>query len=284
MRHTLQREIRKSYWAYIEDIIDYTSDINNDRQKKIWSYIKHFRKYSTGVSFLRSQGETFSHAPYKAKLLNDQFSSVFTKETSGPLPDKGPSPHPSMPNITLSTPGIQKLLANLNLHKATGPDLIPPTVLKELSHDISPILEIIFNISLQTGQVPNDWKEANIAPIFKKGDKHSPSNYRPVSLNSIIAKCMEHILVSKMMKHLELHNILHPLQHGFRKKYSCETQLLSLFQDLASNPSQIDLIIMDFSKAFDKAPHRRLDYKLDWYGIKGNTREWIFYWLLGLNL
>ena len=129
-----------------------------------------------------------------------------------------------MPNITVSTPGIQKLL----------------------SHDISPILEIIFNISLQTGQVPNDWKEANIAPIFKKGDKHSPSNYRPVSLTCIIAKYMEHILVSNMMKHLELNNILHPLQHGFQKNYSCETQLLSLFQDLASNPSQIDLIIIGF--------------------------------------
>ena len=85
-----------------------------------------------------------------------------------------------MPNITISTPGIHKLLANLKPHKATGPDGIPPTVLKELSHEISPILEIIFNISLQTGQVPNDWKEANIAPIFKKGDKHSPSNYRTV--------------------------------------------------------------------------------------------------------
>ena len=119
-------------------------------------------------------------------------------------------------------------------------------------------------------------KEANIAPIFKMGDKHSPSNYRPVSLTCIIAKCMEHIiLVSNMMKHLELNNILHPLQHGFRKNYSCETQLLSLFQDLSSNPSQIDLIIMDFSKAFDKVPHRRLNYKLDWYGIRGNTREWI---------
>ena len=284
MRHTLQREIRKSYWAYIEDIIDYTAATNNDRQtkqKKFWSYIKHLRKDSTGVSPLRSQGETFSDAPRKAKILNDQFSSVFTKETPGPLPDKGPSPHPSMPNITISTPGIQKLLANLKPHKATGPDLIPPTVLKELSHEISPILEIIFNMSLQTGQVPNDWKEANIAPIFKKGDKHSPSNYRPVSLTCIIAKCMEHILVSNMMKHLELNNILHPLQHGFRKNYSCETQLLSLFQDLASNPSQIDLIIMDFSKAFDKVPHRRLNYKLDWYGIRGNTREWILDFLSG---
>ncbi len=70
-------------------------------------------------------------------------------------------------------------------------------------------------------------------------------------------------------------------QHGFRKNYSCETQLLSLFQDLASNPSQIDLIIMDFSKAFDKVPHRRLDYKLDWYGISGNTREGILHFLSG---
>ena len=84
-----------------------------------------------------------------------------------------------------------------------------------------------------------------------------------------------------MMKHLELNNIIHPLQYGFRKNYSCETQLLSLFQDLASSPSQIDMIIMDFSKAFDKVPHRRLNYKLDWYGIRGNTREWILDFLSG---
>ena len=128
-------------------------------------------------------------------------------------------------------------------------------------------------MSLQTDQVPNDWKEANIDPIFKKGDKHIPSIYRPVSLTCIIKKCMEYILVSNMMKHLELNNILHALQHGFRKKYSYETQLLSVFQDLASNPSQIDMIIMDFSKSFDKVPHIRLNYKLDWYGIRGNTRD-----------
>ena len=81
------------------------------------------------------------------------------------------------------------------------------------------------------------------------------------------------------MKHLELNNILHPLQHGFRKKYSCETQLLLLFQHLASNPSE--MMIMDFSKAFDKVPHRRLDYKLDTYGIRRNTRAWILDFLSG---
>ena len=150
-----------------------------------------------------------------------------------------------------------------------------PTVLKELGLEISPILEILFNTSLYTGQVPDDWKEANIAQILKKGDKHNPVNYRPIFLTCIIGKCMEHILVSNIMQHLDSNKILHALQHGFRKNYSCETQLLSLFQDLASNPSQIDLIIMDFSKDFDKVPHRRLNYKLHWYGIRGTTLQWI---------
>ena len=115
-------------------------------------------------------------------------------------------------------------------------------------------------------------------PKFSKRETNTvpATTVRPVSRTCIIAKCMEHILVSNMMKHLELNNILHPLQHGFRKNYSCEAQLLSLFQDLASNPSHIDLIIMDFSKAFDKVPHRRLGNTRDWYGIRGNTREWIF--------
>ena len=89
---------------------------------------------------------------------------------------------------------------------------------------------------------------------------------------------MEHILVSNIMTHLVLdsNQILHALQHGFRRNHSCETQLLSLFQDLANNPSQTDLLIMDFSKAFDKVPHRRLLYKLDWYGVRDNTWAWLW--------
>ena len=106
---------------------------------------------------------------------------------------------------------------NLKPHKAAGPDTIPPTVLKELSHQISSMLEIIFNKSLQTGHVPNDWKEANVAPIFKKGDEHNPCNYRPVSLTCIINKCIEHILVINIMQHLDSKKILYALQHGFRK-------------------------------------------------------------------
>ena len=86
---------------------------------------------------------------------------------------------------------------------------------------------------------------------------------------------MEHIIVSNLMKHLEIQNILFPLQHGFRRNHSCESQLLSLFQDLASSTTQTDMLIMDFSKAFDKVPHKRSNYKLNLYGIRGNTLELI---------
>ena len=161
-----------------------------------------------------------SDAASKANILAEHFSSIYTHEQPGPLPNKGPSPYSSMPDIIISATGIEHILSNLKPQKAAGPDTIPATVLKESSHQIPPILEIIFNKSLQTGQVPNDRKEANVAPIFKKGDKHNPCNYRPISLTCIISKCMEHILVSNIMQHLDSNKILYALQHGFRKNFS----------------------------------------------------------------
>ena len=89
---------------------------------------------------------------------------------------------------------------------------------------------------------------------------------------------MEHIITSDIMTHLENNNILYDLQHGFRKSRSCESQLLQFIQELAKNNNkniQTDLIIMNFAKAFDKVPHRRLLYKLKYYGIQENTLLWI---------
>ena len=81
--------------------------------------------------------------------------------------------------------------------------------------------------------------------------------------------------MSSISTHLDTNKILNPLQHGFRKRLSCDSKLLSLFHDLASVPTETDMIVMDFSKAFDKVPHRRLLYKLEWYGISGGTLDWI---------
>ena len=114
--------------------------------------------------------------------------------------------------------------------------------------------------------------------IYKKGDRSDPSNYRPISLTCIASKVMEHVLASNIMSHAKDNDILYQLQHGFREKRSCELQLTGLVSDLMNkmqHGKQTDLLVMDFSKAFDKVGHGRLLHKLDHYGVKGNTNRWI---------
>ena len=155
----------------------------------------------------------------------------------------------------------KNLLKKLNPRKANGPDLIPSRVLKECAPQIAPYLTIIFNQSLSEQQLPKDWLTANICPVFKKGARSTASNYRPISLTCVICKTMEHILYHHIMAHLEQLNILKDYQHGFRKGRSCETQLIITVDEIAKsldNRSQVDLLILDFSKAFDTVPHARL--------------------------
>ena len=174
--------------------------------------------------------------------------------------------------------GVEKLLKNLNPHKAAGPDNIRPIVLKELHKELTPILTFLFQTSLNSGDLPSDWKTANVTPIFKKGKKHIAANYRPVSLTCICCKLLEHIISSNIMQHLDQNNILHKKQHGFRSKLSCETQLLEFIQDLhvsREKNTPVDVIVMDFAKAFDKVPHNRLLHKLKYYGVNHKTLSWI---------
>ena len=147
--------------------------------------------------------------------------------------------------------------------------LIKPTVLMEFYHsyilkscsaEIAPIKQ-----SLNTGELPSDWLTAHICPVFKKGNRSAPSNYRPISLTSSCCKIMEHIIFHSIMDHINTNNILINNQHGFRSGFSCQTQLISLTDDIAyamDNHYQTDLILLDFSKAFGTVPHRRLLAKL----------------------
>ena len=157
-------------------------------------------------------------------------------------------------------------------------------MLKELRSEIAPIIQLIFERSLATGEVPFDWTKANVSPIFKKGDKSDPANYRPISLTCELCKVMEHIIASNLTKHLSKHNILYDLQHGFRQKRSCETQLIQLVEDLGRQliqGKQTDLVLLDFSKAFDKVNQLKLLFKLSQHGVKGDTLNWIRAFLVG---
>ena len=231
------------------------------------------------MSPLKRDGTIYTSSKAKAQVLNDQFVSVFTKEPSDkPLPSKGASPYSSMPDIDIHCSGVLKLLKDLNPNKATGPDNLSAQFLKTHADILAPAITLIFQASLHQGILPSQWKDANVVPLFKKGDRSLASNYRPVSLTSICSKMLEHILFSNSMQHLERYDILTSFQHGFRSKRSCETQLILTVHDLAQglkDKEQIDTILLDFSKAFDKVPHRRLLHKLSYYGIRGTSLNWI---------
>ena len=123
----------------------------------------------------------------------------------------------------------------INLLFIMIPDGLNARVLKEYSIQISPILALIYNESLAQGNFPDDWRHANVSPVFKKGEKYDAANYRPVSLTCICCKTLEHILVSNINKHLALDSILADCQHGFRSRRSCETQLVQFVHDIISN-------------------------------------------------
>jgi hypothetical protein len=171
------------------------------------------------------------------------------------MPDLGPSLHPTMNNIHITNQGIVKLLKNVNPHKTNGPDGVPARLLKEVAEEIAPAICLLYQASLDQGSVPSSWKKALIVPIFKKGNRSSPANYRPISLTAILCKLCEHVVHSAIINHLSAHNILSDAQHGFRKRRSCDTQLILTINDLAKGieeKGQTDLILLDFAKAFDK--------------------------------
>ena len=171
-----------------------------------------------------------------------------------------------------------KLLKGLNPSKALGPGELHPRVLKELASELGPMFAHLFQPSIDTGEIPKEWSLANICPLYKKGDRSLACNYLPVSLNCVPCKLLEHIVCSNIMAHLDEYKLLSVGQNAFRKKHSCETQLITVIDDWAKildKGGQVDTFILAFEKAFDTPTHELLKCKLYGYGIGGKTLKWI---------
>ena len=173
-----------------------------------------------------------------AGLLNKQFQSAFSSSeevtwkdfsSNYQMPTKE-NQYPVLDDTNITLKGIIKLLRELNPNKSPG-----PRILKELAEEIATSLLMIFRKSVETGEVPDDWRTANVTPVYKKWQKYLAKNYRPISLTSLCCKIMEHIIASQIMNHGESNNILYLLQHGFRRGRSCQTQLILFMDDLSSS-------------------------------------------------
>ena len=115
----------------------------------------------------------------------------------------------------MTSSGVEKLLSNLNASKAAGPDQLSGKLLKAAACESAQILQAIFQRSLDTGELPADWKKALITPVFKKASRSDLANYRPVSLTCICCKLLERIVNRHILNHLDEHKILADSQHGF---------------------------------------------------------------------
>ena len=251
--------------------------------KEFFSYVSSRKPIRRKIGPLKNEnGELMQTDAENANLLNNFFSSVFTQEC-GPIPNPVDSHSGErLEGMDFTCPEIKSKITKLKSNKSPGPDGFLPKVLKEVQDEILPHLSTIFNTSIRTGCVPEDWREAEVTPIFKKGAASQPSNYRPISLTSVVGKLMESIMVDKITSFLESNLLLRSSQHGFRRQRSCLTNLIEFFHFVFSEHDKdkaVDVIYLDFQKAFDKVPHRRLLAKVRALGIDGNVARWIENWL-----
>ncbi|TRZ25772.1 hypothetical protein HGM15179_001358 [Zosterops borbonicus] len=179
---------------------------------------------------------------------------------------------------------VTELLRCLDIHKSMGPDGIHHRLMRELADELAKPLSIIYSQLWLTGEVLDDWKLASVTPIHKKSGKEEPSNYRPVSLTSVPGKITEQFILSVITKHLQDGQGLRPSQHRFRRGRSCLTNLISFYDQvthLVDAGRAVDVVYLDFSKAFDTVSHSTLLDKLASLGLDRSTLCWVRNWLDG---
>lgn len=171
-------------------------------------------------------------------------------------------------------------MRDLDASKAIGADGIPTKILKDFANELANPITAMFNCSIKTGKVPLDWKKANIIPIFKKGDKKAPNNYRPISLLPIISKVLERCIYNSIIPHIR--PLITPDQYGFLENKSIDSQLLTLISELSpkfDRRIQTDMVYFDLAKAFDSVPHSLLIHKLRKFGLNGTLLDWFIDYL-----
>lgn len=276
-RNKARKATRKAAMEHEKKITE-SSKSNN---KAFYKHVNSKLKVRTTIAELKKDGKIAVNDAEKVEMLNRYFASVFTEERND-IPntndDENRLTNRKLETIKIREEDVVKKLKDLNANKSPGPDLFHPRVLKEVAEELGPTITILFQKSIDSGKVPEDWKVANVTPIFKKGCRNDPGNYRPVSLTSTLCKVLERFITESITTHMDENQLFSEDQYGFRQRRSCTSQLLSVVEawtDSLEEECPVDCVFFDFRKAFDSVPHRRLLSKLEKYGLSGNVVRWI---------
>ena len=271
-RAEFKRVSDRSYTEYLKGLVGEF----RTNSKRFWSFVRCF-KQSKGLPVLVSNGARVSDDTGKANLLNRTFAAKFSDPDVTVFPEVTAIEGDRLTEFRVSEDNVRILLRNLVVSKACGPDGLSARVLRECADELAAPLCKIFSMSLSSGIFPQQWAEANIVPIFKKGARNNPGNYRSVSLLPLCAKIFEKLISDQLFQHVEPY--LSPLQHGFFPNRSCATNLASFLSHgwtAISNKYQLDTVYTDFSSAFQSVNHSLLLYKLEkMYGLNGVALEWV---------
>ena len=266
--------------------------------KAFFRYAKQTGNKNTDIGpLINEHGDLEDDPKGKSEILRKQYEKVFCNKradielkidedddnTKIHIDDFFDNENAQFSDITITENDVKKAIEETRINSAPGVDSVPPLLLHKCKNQLVKPLSFIMNKSIKTGVLPDIWKESIVAPIFKSGLKELPCNYRPVSLTSQIAKLMERIIRWYLVAYLELNNAFPETQHGFRPSRSTVSQLLEHYDEIISaleDNSNIDIIMLDFCKAFDKINISILLKKLKMLGIGGYIARWISNFLI----
>ena len=201
--------------------------------KTFYAYARSKSKAKVGIGPLKLNGKLIEDDLEMAKILNDYFASVFTREDTNNIPLAAESHTEILEDINITFERVQKSIKSMKPNKAAGVDELVSSFIKGCAPGVLQPLVSLFQKSLSETRVPLDWKIANVTAIFKKGSRGDPANYRPVSLTSNVCKIMERIIKEETVQHLQRNSIIKDSQHGFRNKKSCLTNLLEFMEKVS---------------------------------------------------
>lgn len=274
---TLSRECYSSYITRVEESL-----LNNP--KTFWSYMRNLKINSSTQSNLNFGDQVAKEPQMMCELFADFFSSIY-KTPCAAVPDYSFANNVHLAAVHITATEVEMSLKSLDSSKGPGPDLIPSRVLKLCAEVLAPHLSIHFNNLLRQGVFPHNLKSGFLIPLHKSGPRSDVRNYRPIVIQSALAKLFEKLVLDRMT--FAFKNLIIPQQHGFQRGRSTTTNLVeftSMVLPALSRGKQVDCAYLDFSKAFDRVGHSHLLKKLGALGVSGPLLAWFQSYLDGRTL